>query len=85
MFSNWKKSLSLRKNLKNNFYEKKIALRQEGKDPQKGWHSMVNTGMSGSCMRGAAVVDITGRNLETYNYFSEAQKQLAEKLDKKNY
>lgn len=44
---------------------------------------MVNTGMSGSCMRGAAVVDITGRNLETYNYFSEAQKQLAEKLDKK--
>ena len=41
---------------------------------------MVNTGM-----RGAAVIDITGRNLETYNYFSEAQKQLAEKLDKKNY
>lgn len=45
---------------------------------------MVDTGMSGSCMRGAAVIDITGENLETYNYFSENQKQLAKEIDKKN-
>lgn len=85
MFSKFKEKSKAKKEQKKYLQRKKnFELRQAGKDPQKGWHSMVDTGMSGSCMRGAAIVDITGENLETYNYFSENQKQLAKEIDKKN-
>ena len=84
MFSKFKEKSKAKKNKKTPSKKKNFELRQAGKDPQKGWHSMVDTGMSGSCMRGAAIVDITGENLETYNYFSENQKQLAKEIDKKN-
>ena len=84
MFSKFKEKSKAKKNKKHLQRKKNFELRQAGKDPQKGWHSMVDTGMSGSCMRGAAIVDITGENLETYNYFSENQKQLAKEIDKKN-
>lgn len=66
--------------------KKNFELRQKGKDPLKGWNKMVDTGMSGSCMRGAAVlIDITGRNLETYNFFSENQKQLATEVNQRGF
>lgn len=86
MFDQLKKKQAERRELrKQQLRKKNFELRQAGKDPLKGWHKMVDTGMSGSCMRGAVViVDITGKNLETYNFFSEAQKQLAYEVNRSN-
>ena len=68
--------------------KKNFELREEGKDPHKGWHPMVNTGLGGA--NGALVKinrgtsDITGNNDDTFNYFLEEQRRVVEQSKKQN-
>ncbi|MGX7132095.1 hypothetical protein [Enterococcus songbeiensis] len=67
---------------------KNAKLRAEGKDPLKGWNRMVDTGLGGLNKGGMAangVIDMTGENLGTMNFFSEEQKELAKELEKKRH
>lgn len=57
---------------------KNAELRRSGKEPLKGWNQMVNTGMGGLNKSGPGSIDMTGKGLGTYNYYSEEQRQVAQ-------
>ncbi|WP_314208387.1 hypothetical protein [Vagococcus salmoninarum] len=65
---------------------KNNQLRQKGKDPLKGWSTMVNTvlgGLNNVTGPGKGAIDITGNNNENYNIYSETQKELGAALSQK--
>ena len=83
-FSNQLKNRRLEK--RKQLREKNVRLRAKGKDPLKGWNTMVDTGLGGLNKGGASlngVIDMTGQNLGTANLFSEEQKQVAETVSKR--
>lgn len=53
--------------------KKNFELREEGKDPHKGWPPMVDTGLvdaNGALIKiNRGTIDITGNNHETFNFF----------------
>lgn len=53
--------------------KKNFELREEGKEPHKGWPPMVDTGLvdaNGALVKiNRGTIDITGNNHETFNFF----------------
>ena len=61
--------------------DKNLKLRQQGKEPTKGWNKMVNTGLGGMNNMDRGQVDMLGDSEGTYNIIAEEQKTLANKKD----
>ncbi|MGX6962538.1 hypothetical protein [Vagococcus xieshaowenii] len=62
--------------------EKNRLLRQQGKEPTKGWNKMVDTGIGGMNNISRGQVDMFGDPEGTYNVIAEEQKNLAKNNDK---
>lgn len=81
IFEDMEKTMQQRRMEKSEKLRKRNAqLRAQGKEPIKsGWGPMIDTGLGGLNRGPKGTVDLTGQNLGTENYFSNEQRDVAEK------
>lgn len=67
---------------------KNDRLRSQGKEPLKGWNTVVNTGMGGlnrvTSSTGKGIVDMLSKEKGTVNFYAEEQKNVAEEVSRKH-